>query len=66
VGKRKIHKSTSTSEVRASSLDALLAESRSLRRQMANDFDREARNFRRMSRHVARSNRSLDSDEQSA
>jgi hypothetical protein len=65
VGKEKRHKATLNRQTLASSLEAILEESRSLRRQMADDLSDEARKLRRMSR-LARWRRSTGSDEQSA
>jgi hypothetical protein len=67
VRKEKRHKAVINSEKPASSFDVILEESRSLRRQMANDLSNEARQFRRMSRHFARPPYPTDPpDEQSA
>jgi len=67
VAKETRHKVTQSSDSLASSLDAILEESRSLRRQMADDLSNEARKLRQMSRHVSRARRaSTHLDEQSA
>jgi hypothetical protein len=66
VAKDKRHKTTLNREITAASLDAILEESRALRRQMADELSNEARKSRRMSRHFGRSRRSPASDEQSA
>jgi hypothetical protein len=67
VAKEKRHKVTLTSRNVASSLDAILEESRSLRRQMADDLSNEARKLRQMSRHVSRARRAATHlDEQPA
>jgi hypothetical protein len=66
MGKEKRHKRAQQHDTTASSLDAILEESRSLRRQMADDLNQDARAIRRMSRHFARSRRAADPDEQSA
>jgi hypothetical protein len=65
VAKRKRHKTSVRREIRSSSLDALLAESRFLREQMADDLAREAHAVRRMSKRANR-NRTPDPDERNA
>jgi hypothetical protein len=65
VAKDKRYKASRTPDRHVDSLDALLAESRSLREQAADDLDREAKEFRKMCRHLGR-NRGLDPDERSA
>ena len=64
--KDKRHKSTLNREITASSLDAILEESRALRRQMADELSNQARKLRRMSRQFGRPRRSPASDEESA
>ena len=66
VGKDKRHTATLNREIPASSLDAILEESRALRRQVADELSNETRKLRRVSRHFGRSRRSPGSDEQSA
>jgi hypothetical protein len=63
VGKEKRHTATLKQEKTPSSLDAIIEESRALRRQMADDLGKAARKLKRMSRHVGLSRRSTDSDE---
>jgi hypothetical protein len=64
VGKENRHKTTLNS--RTAALDAILAESRALRRQMADELRNESRKLERLSRHSIRPRRSTDPDEQSA
>jgi hypothetical protein len=66
VSKDKRYKGSRRSHGHFDSLDALLAESRSLREQAADDLDREAKEFRKISRHLGRGRRSSDTDERSA
>jgi len=69
VGKEKRHKASLNSEhtrAHKDSLEALLAESRSLRQQMSDDLRQEARDIRRMSKRLRKPRRSTPSDEQSA
>jgi hypothetical protein len=54
VAKDKRYKASRPSHGHLDSLDALLAESRSLREQAADDLNREAKKFRKMSRHLGR------------
>jgi hypothetical protein len=54
VAKDKRHKVSRPPDGHLDSLDTLLAESRSLREQAANDLDSEAKEFRKMSRHLGR------------
>jgi hypothetical protein len=66
VAKEKRHTVSLTADSERSSLDAILAESRALRRQATNDLNREAPPFRRVSRPPRKSRRSSSLDEQSA
>jgi hypothetical protein len=66
VTKDKRHEATLNPPSATPNLDAILEESRSLRRQMADDLSTETQKLRQMSRHIARSRRSTDTDEQSA
>ena len=60
MGKETRHTATLTRKALLSSLEALIEESRSLRRQMADDLSNEVRKVRRMSRHFARTHRSSE------
>ena len=65
VSKGKRYQTSRAVDVKTSSFEALLAESRALREQVADELDREAWAIPKVSTHLGRSRRSSSSTEQS-